>query len=87
MIVVCMFGGCFGTLKTDTVIYTHPDTGYQVQSWLYSPSATIEETKKKLIQRILKSSLFKACIGKGGIPRATYSEPIMSSLMLTCRSK
>ena len=79
--------GCFGALQTNPVIYTDPHTGLQTQSWLYSPSPSEENTKKKLTQQILKSSLYISCLDKGGIPKATYSQPILSSLILSCNPK
>ena len=85
LIIVCfLICGCFGGLKTDVTVYADSNTGFQSQSWFYFPYPTVEETEKKLVQRILKSSLYKACIERGDMPRATYSEPIMSSLTLTC---
>ena len=80
-------GGCFGILPQDTMIYNDPSTGLQTQSWFYSPSSNMEQTKKKLVRHILSSSLYKSCVEKGDIPKATYSEPFMSSLVLSCWPK
>ena len=79
--------GCFGSIKTDVIIQTDPNTGYESQSWFYYPSDSSETTESKLIERVLDSSLYKTCIAKGNIPKATYSEPIFSSLVLTCVKK
>ena len=84
--VIFMIGGCFGLLQDDSIVYIDPDTGVRSQSWFYFPSQTLDETKEKLIQRMLKSLLYKTCTEKGDIPRATYSEPKMS-LTLTCWPK
>ena len=95
-IILClMVNGCFGLLQSNATIYIDPDTGFESRSWFYSPSQTIEETKIKLTQRILKSTLYKKCVERGDTPKATYSEPIfssftlpvMNSLTLTCWPK
>ena len=46
----------------------------------------VEEIEKMLVKNIIESSLYKACIERSDIPKATYSEAFTSAT-LTCVSK